>query len=199
MQELAHTSATLAAMEVSHGQLNKTKDEYVGQHSLLKRSKGLLRTITWQNKSETLLLWGGLILFALVAAYVAQKRAMYFVPESLRPMALVRTAVWVVKGGKGHGRPQPPPPPPPPPKGRLAPANGLETPSVGRNGEINVSADGVGQPKEAKMERRAGLEGMASETAGSNQQAKPSDSGAVSSGSGLPERIQDEPQKKIEL
>jgi len=96
-EELEHTSATLAAMDISHQQLGKTRKEYVGQHSLLRRSKGLLRTIDWQNRSETIMLWGGLILFVLVSLYVAQKRVVYFVPESMRPMALVRTAVWALK------------------------------------------------------------------------------------------------------
>lgn len=49
--ELQHTGSTLAAMEVSHQQLHKTHDEYVGQQGLLGKSKGLLRTLTWQNKS----------------------------------------------------------------------------------------------------------------------------------------------------
>lgn len=99
MQELQHTSATLAAMDVSHDQLSRTRDEYIGQHGILKRSKGLLRTITWQQKSETILLWFGLALFILTASYVAQKRVLYFVPEALRPMAVVKTTYNILRGG----------------------------------------------------------------------------------------------------
>jgi len=100
-QELQHTSATLAAMDVSHTQLSRTRDEYIGQHGILKRSKGLLRTITWQKKSETILLWCGLVLFILTAGYVAQKRALYFVPEALRPLAVIKTTYRIIQGGTG--------------------------------------------------------------------------------------------------
>jgi hypothetical protein len=41
---------------------------------------------------EAILLWVGLALFALVCAYIVQKRLMYFVPTALRPAALLRTA-----------------------------------------------------------------------------------------------------------
>lgn len=50
-EELEHTSATLAAMEQSHGQLGRTRDEYHGQHRHLRRSRGLLGTLSWQAKS----------------------------------------------------------------------------------------------------------------------------------------------------
>ncbi|KAL4541178.1 hypothetical protein Ndes2526B_g05721 [Nannochloris sp. 'desiccata'] len=100
-EELQHTSTTLAAMDVSHTQLSRTRDEYLGQHGILKRSKGLLRTITWQQKSETILLWCGLALFVLTAGYVAQKRALYFVPEALRPMAVIKTTYRIIRGGPG--------------------------------------------------------------------------------------------------
>lgn len=99
MQEVAHTSAVLASMEVSNAQLTKTRDEYLGQHAHLGRSKNLLRTIEWQNKSDVWLLWAGLILFAIVSLYIAQKRVAYFVPESMRPLALVKSAVSIAHGG----------------------------------------------------------------------------------------------------
>ena len=46
-----------------------------------------------------MLLWCGLILFGITAAYVAQKRVLYFVPEPLRPMALMKTTFNVIRGG----------------------------------------------------------------------------------------------------
>lgn len=85
-------------MDASHSQLGKTRDQYVGQHGLLKKSKGLLGTLNWQQRSETILLWFGLALFALTAAYVAQKRIIYFVPEAVRPMQVMRTTAALVKG-----------------------------------------------------------------------------------------------------
>ncbi len=57
--------------------------------------------ITWQQKSETILLWCGLALFILTAGYVAQKRALYFVPEALRPMSVIKTTYRIIMGGTG--------------------------------------------------------------------------------------------------
>ncbi|PRW56334.1 ATP-dependent zinc metalloprotease FTSH mitochondrial [Chlorella sorokiniana] len=88
-EELEHTSATLAAMEASHAQLGKTKDEYHGQHRHLRKSKGLLGTLDWQAKSETYMLWFGLTLFLAVCAYIFQKRAGHFVPNALKPTTLL--------------------------------------------------------------------------------------------------------------
>ena len=58
-QELEHSGAQIAAIEVSHERLKKTHTEYGTQHSLLKKSKGLLKVIDWQNKSERYLSWAG--------------------------------------------------------------------------------------------------------------------------------------------
>jgi len=89
-QELEHSGAQLAAIEMSKERLLKAKSEYGDQHSLLSKSKGLIKVINWQNKSERYLLWAGLLLFCLVAMYIIQKRFLYFVPHSMRPMALLR-------------------------------------------------------------------------------------------------------------
>ena len=111
-------------MDASHSQLGKTRDEYLGQHGLLKKSKGLLGTLNWQQRSETILLWFGLALFALTAAYVAQKRVFYFVPEAVKPMTVLRTTASLVKSGAEAGvdaskafrrTPTEMPPVPPPP------------------------------------------------------------------------------------
>lgn len=77
-------------MEISHQQLRKTNSQYTGQHTLLGRSKKLIRTVQWQNQSERYLLWGGLILFCLVALYIGHKRSIYFVPYRLRPGYLLK-------------------------------------------------------------------------------------------------------------
>lgn len=90
VQELEHSGAQLAAIEMSKERLLKAKSEYGDQHSLLSKSKGLIKVINWQNKSERYLLWAGLLLFCLVATYIIQKRFLYFVPHSMRPMALLR-------------------------------------------------------------------------------------------------------------
>jgi hypothetical protein len=51
MQELEHTSATLAVMEASHGQLERTSDQYGEQSGLLAKSSRLLRSLNWQANS----------------------------------------------------------------------------------------------------------------------------------------------------
>ncbi|KAL6773922.1 SEC20 [Auxenochlorella protothecoides x Auxenochlorella symbiontica] len=102
-EELQHTSATLAALDSSHGQLRGARDEYVGQAPLLKRSRRLLRTINWQSNLDNILLWTGVIIFGAVALYIVQKRVSYFVPGSLKPgnvLALLRHRA-------GAGRPGP--------------------------------------------------------------------------------------------
>ncbi|KAL4420075.1 hypothetical protein ABPG77_004340 [Micractinium sp. CCAP 211/92] len=99
-EELEHTSATLAAMEASHAALGRTRDEYHGQHRKLRKSKGLLRTLNWQNKSETYMLWMGLTLFLAVCAYIAQKRAAHFIPEPLKPSNLLAGLMRSPRAGK---------------------------------------------------------------------------------------------------
>jgi len=74
----------------------------VGQHAILRRSRGLLRTLNWQNRSETILLWFGLLLFLLTSAYVGHKRMMFFVPEPLRPGSLIRSTARMLIPQKAH-------------------------------------------------------------------------------------------------
>jgi len=99
-QELEQSGAQLAALGMSQETLTKSNKEYHSQHTKLKRAKGLISTVDWQNKSERYLLWAGLSLFCAVAFYIIQKRALYFVPPSLRPLALVRYAMRLLFGGK---------------------------------------------------------------------------------------------------
>jgi hypothetical protein len=73
------------------------------------------------------MLWMGLALFALVAAYIVQKRAMHFVPRALRPSALLGSATSLVRGKPAATAAPPPPPPPlpqPQPSKRTAPVGG---------------------------------------------------------------------------
>jgi len=90
VQELEHSGAQIAAIEMSKERLLKAKSEYGDQHSFLSKSKGLIKVIDWQNKSERYLLWAGLLLFCLTALYIIQKRFLYFIPHSMRPMAILR-------------------------------------------------------------------------------------------------------------
>jgi hypothetical protein len=172
VQELEHTSATLAAMEASHEQLGKTQAQYTDQHGLLGASKHLLRTLDWQNRAvrgcvphcilapwmhafsrlqhasalgtdslggfavqETYMLWFGLALFALVSFYVAQKRLLYFVPHSLRPMSLAGSALSLVRGS-----------PPPPPTTAPPPAAHGEQPAARMVSEGGLPAAAVPPP-----------------------------------------------------
>ena len=100
-QELEHSGSQLAAIELSQERLGKTNKEYESQHGKLKVAQGLIRVIDWQNKSERYMLWAGLGLFCATAAYILQKRVVYFVPESLRPVAVVRYAMRMMRDGRG--------------------------------------------------------------------------------------------------
>jgi hypothetical protein len=102
-QELEQSGAQLAAIELSQEQLSKTNKEYDEHHGKLKTAQGLIRVVDWQNQSERYLLWAGIWLFAACAAWVVQKRCMYFVPESLRPMAMLRYAYSTLKRSEDPG------------------------------------------------------------------------------------------------
>lgn len=103
-QELEQSGAQLAAIELSQEQLGKTSKEYDEQHGKLKTAHGLIKVIDWQNQSERYMLWAGIWLFAACAAWIVQKRCMYFVPESLRPMAVLRYAYSMLKRPEDKGR-----------------------------------------------------------------------------------------------
>ena len=96
-QELEHSGAQLAAIELSHERLSKTNKEYEGQHGKLITAQGLVKLIDWQNQSERYLLWAGIAIFAACAGWIVQKRCIYFVPESLRPMAVLRYGYSMLK------------------------------------------------------------------------------------------------------
>lgn len=89
-EELEHSGTQLAAIEVSQERLGKTRKEYDSQHGKLNAAQRLIKVIDWQNQSERYLMWAGLALFALTAAYIVWKRSVYFVPASLRPVAVFR-------------------------------------------------------------------------------------------------------------
>ena len=85
VQELDHTSATLAAMDASHERLAKSKAEYEKQTPLLTRSRRLLSKMSWHSVLDAITLYGCLALFFIVVAYIIQKRLLYFVPSFLIP------------------------------------------------------------------------------------------------------------------
>ncbi|GAB4820636.1 hypothetical protein N2152v2_007682 [Parachlorella kessleri] len=120
-EQLDHTSTTLAAMEQSHAQLGQTKDEYHTQAGMLKQSKGLLGTLSWQQRAERIMMWVGLAVFFAVVAYIVHKRASHFVPAALHPSALLKRTTALVGGGKGS-RSAPGSSGPPSPKGLDSPA-----------------------------------------------------------------------------
>lgn len=108
-EQLDHTSTTLAAMEQSHAQLGKTKEEYHQQAGQLKTSMGLLGTLNWQQTAERLMLWVGLACFMLAVAYIVQKRVGHFLPSALSPTAILSSS-WtrlsrLTQGGVAHPSP----------------------------------------------------------------------------------------------
>lgn len=85
MQELEHTSATLAALETSSATLKDAHDEYGGQRARIKQSHKLLTRVHRASILDRLAMWAGVTLFTLVALYIVLKRAAYFVPPALVP------------------------------------------------------------------------------------------------------------------
>ncbi|KAK9916485.1 hypothetical protein WJX75_003255 [Coccomyxa subellipsoidea] len=85
VEELDHTSATLAALEVSSTTLKGAADEYGQQRGRIKQSHKLLGTMRRASLWDRLTLWGGAALFAAVVAFIVYKRLAYFVPAALVP------------------------------------------------------------------------------------------------------------------
>ena len=121
MQELDHTSATLAAMDASHERLAKSKDEYEKQTPLLSKSRRLLSRMSWHSILDNLVLYGCLAIFFAVVAYIVYKRLIYFVPSFLIPSFLGQSPGTGQQLGNSPARLQP---------GRAPPGSTL-SPSVG--------------------------------------------------------------------
>ncbi|CAL8466813.1 g6349 [Coccomyxa elongata] len=84
-EELDHTSATLAALEVSSATLKGAADEYGQQHGRIKKSHKLLGTMRRASVWDSLTLWGGAAIFFAVVAFIVYKRLAFFVPAALVP------------------------------------------------------------------------------------------------------------------
>jgi hypothetical protein len=85
LQELEHTSATLAALETSSATLKDANDEYGSQRARIKQSHKLLTKMHRSSILDRVAMWAGIILFSLVVLYIVLKRAVYFVPPILVP------------------------------------------------------------------------------------------------------------------
>ena len=83
MQELDHTSATLAALDTSEGALKDAHTEYGGQRTRIHKSHKLLTRMHRASLLDRLTLYGGAALFAAVVLYIVTKRAAYFVPPGV--------------------------------------------------------------------------------------------------------------------
>ena len=83
VQELQHTSATLAAMETSETTLKAANKQYTDQRGTIKQSHGLLRTMRVNAFKDSLKLYAALAFFAAVMAYVGLRRMSYFVPPAV--------------------------------------------------------------------------------------------------------------------
>ena len=66
LQELEHTSATLAAMGAGHATLAKTAGQYGTQRARVQKSHKLLGRMRRASLLDTAALWGGVAVFALV-------------------------------------------------------------------------------------------------------------------------------------
>ncbi len=83
LQELQHTSATLAAMETSETTLKAANKQYKDQRGTIKQSQGLLRTMRVNSLKDSLKLYTALAFFTLVIAYIGYRRMSYFVPPAI--------------------------------------------------------------------------------------------------------------------
>ena len=83
VQELQHTSATLAAMETSETTLKAANTQYRDQRGTIKQSHTLLRTMRVNSLKDSLKLYAALAFFTLVMAYIGFRRMSYFVPPAI--------------------------------------------------------------------------------------------------------------------
>lgn len=83
MQELQHTSATLAAMETSETTLKAANTQYKDQRGTIKQSHQLLRTMRVNSLKDSLKLYAALAFFTFVMAYIGFRRMSYFVPPAI--------------------------------------------------------------------------------------------------------------------
>lgn len=106
LQELEHTSATLAAMDVSHERLQKTNKQYQSQNPLFAASRRLLSTMKRHELLDSLVLYLGLGFFLLVVFYILQKRSLYFMPSiwSSKNATAVSTAPGPTPGPASGGQ-----------------------------------------------------------------------------------------------
>ena len=83
VQELQHTSATLAAMETSETTLKAANKQYKDQRGTIKQSHQLLRTMRVNSLKDSLKLYAALAFFTFVMAYIGFRRMSYFVPPAI--------------------------------------------------------------------------------------------------------------------
>ncbi|KAF5832921.1 hypothetical protein DUNSADRAFT_11033 [Dunaliella salina] len=74
-QQLDQTAGNLEVTESGTARLSTTKEELSGQEGMFKESRQSLKELRKQSSGDRWLLWAGLSLFLLVAAYIAYKRA----------------------------------------------------------------------------------------------------------------------------
>ncbi len=101
LQELQHTSATLAAMETSDTTLKAANKQYKAQRGTIKQSHGLLRTMRVNSIKDNLKLYTALAFFTAVVAYVGLRRMSYFVPSALVP-SMPSLAAFGIGSAKGN-------------------------------------------------------------------------------------------------
>uniref|UniRef100_A0A061QWH4 Protein transport protein SEC20 n=1 Tax=Tetraselmis sp. GSL018 TaxID=582737 RepID=A0A061QWH4_9CHLO len=128
-EEIEQSAASLETLKESDAQLLKTSDEYKSQVGLFGASRRLLRSMQVQDLVDRVILWGGLALFLLVAAYVVSKRVGYFTPAFLNPMSYV--------GKQPSGSPLPPPAP------NVVPANAPHPPEGSPGSSPRPGTDGA--------------------------------------------------------
>ena len=147
LQELQHTSATLAAMETSGTTLKAANKQYKAQRGTIKQSHGLLRTMRVNSIKANLKLYTALAFFTAVVAYVGLRRMSYFVPPALVP-SMPSLAAFGIGSAKGNSTAEFP----------AFDGHAFDTPEKQRNGASNGGAGGMRafQSRLMWMQRQAG-------------------------------------------
>ena len=156
--ELGRGDATRAVLGASTATLRRTHTEFAGQRGLLASGRHYLGRLARQAKAGQLIVWGGLFVFALIAAHITAKRVPGLAP--LHPLYhLQRREARAAKAAAAAKQaetpkatppppPSPPPPPPPPPSPPVAPPPLPPPPAAAAPAEAG-SADAAAERVEA--------------------------------------------------
>ena len=74
----------LSFSDASNKDLRKARGELQSQRGLFIKSRRLLHTMSWHDILDKIVLWGGVLIFALVVIYITQKRVLGLTPGFIK-------------------------------------------------------------------------------------------------------------------